>query len=287
MARSPGRDTLISLEYRSPLTGGPALATLGCLLEGLPIGARTRPRRETASSKRSTPCSAVSSDPATVPRSTTSCPAPSSRQSPTPTRSSPRKCPPSSSGRSPKTTPAASRSQRSPSWGSQPRDLRGTAEAAAALAAQRRATRPARPHPSPARAGPRRRRRRTSRLLRPSTDSRATLTGLPKAPERSAMCRADSHEPAPAIRTDKADLGYSLNRTCPAQRLALGKVRSGRVELTTSSDDVQLPRLVRLREYPRGGYRAPYLGSAATVRDASRGSREPPGAAMASISAPT
>ena len=69
---------------------------------------------------------------------------------------------------------------------------------------QRRATRPARPHPSPARAGPRRRRRRrTSRLLRPSTDSRATLTGLPKAPERSAMCRADSHEPAPAIRTDR------------------------------------------------------------------------------------
>jgi pimeloyl-ACP methyl ester carboxylesterase len=55
MARSPGRDTLISLEYRSPLTGGPALATLGCLLERLPVGARTRPRRETASSKRSTP----------------------------------------------------------------------------------------------------------------------------------------------------------------------------------------------------------------------------------------
>jgi len=38
------------LEYRSPLTGGPALATLGCLLQGLPAGARTRPRRETASS---------------------------------------------------------------------------------------------------------------------------------------------------------------------------------------------------------------------------------------------
>ena len=36
-----------------------------------------------------------------------------------------------------------------------------------------------------------------------------------------------------------------------------------------------------------GGYRAPYLGSAATVRDASRGSRESPGAAMASISAQT
>ena len=50
MARSPRRNTLTSLEYRSPLTGGPALATLGCLLEGLPSGARTRPRRETASS---------------------------------------------------------------------------------------------------------------------------------------------------------------------------------------------------------------------------------------------
>ena len=50
MARSPGRSTLTSLEYRNPLTGGPALATLGCLLEGLPAGARTRPRRETASS---------------------------------------------------------------------------------------------------------------------------------------------------------------------------------------------------------------------------------------------
>ena len=50
MARSPGRGTLTSLEYRSPLTGGPVLATLGCLLQGLPGGARTRPRRETASS---------------------------------------------------------------------------------------------------------------------------------------------------------------------------------------------------------------------------------------------
>jgi Cupin domain len=50
MARSPGRDTLTSLQYRNPLTGGPALATLGCLLQGLAAGARTRPRRETASS---------------------------------------------------------------------------------------------------------------------------------------------------------------------------------------------------------------------------------------------
>lgn len=50
MARSAGRDILSSLEYRNPLTGGPALATMGCLLEGLPAGAATRPRRETASS---------------------------------------------------------------------------------------------------------------------------------------------------------------------------------------------------------------------------------------------
>ncbi|HMD95098.1 MAG TPA: cupin domain-containing protein, partial [Trebonia sp.] len=50
MARSPGRGTRTSLEYRNPRTGGPALATLGCLLEGMPAGARTPPRRETASS---------------------------------------------------------------------------------------------------------------------------------------------------------------------------------------------------------------------------------------------
>ena len=50
MARSPGHDTLTGLEYRNPLTGGPALATLDCLLEGLPADARTRPHRETASS---------------------------------------------------------------------------------------------------------------------------------------------------------------------------------------------------------------------------------------------
>ena len=50
MARSLRGDALTSLEYRSPLTGGPALATLGCLLEGLTVGAQTRPRRETASS---------------------------------------------------------------------------------------------------------------------------------------------------------------------------------------------------------------------------------------------
>jgi gentisate 1,2-dioxygenase len=39
-----------SLEYRNPVTGGPALATLGCLLEGLPAGAATSQVRETASS---------------------------------------------------------------------------------------------------------------------------------------------------------------------------------------------------------------------------------------------
>jgi gentisate 1,2-dioxygenase len=49
MAQAPA-NTLTRLEYRNPVTGGPALATLGCLLEGLPAGARTRPRRETASS---------------------------------------------------------------------------------------------------------------------------------------------------------------------------------------------------------------------------------------------
>ncbi len=50
MARAPARDAITSLEYRNPVTGGPALATLGCLLEGLPARTRTRPRRETASS---------------------------------------------------------------------------------------------------------------------------------------------------------------------------------------------------------------------------------------------
>jgi len=50
MARASGHSPLTSLEYRNPLTGGPALATIACLLEGLPAGARTRPSRETASS---------------------------------------------------------------------------------------------------------------------------------------------------------------------------------------------------------------------------------------------
>jgi gentisate 1,2-dioxygenase len=49
MAQAPG-NPIARLEYRNPVTGGPALATLGCLLEGLAAGARTRPCRETASS---------------------------------------------------------------------------------------------------------------------------------------------------------------------------------------------------------------------------------------------
>jgi gentisate 1,2-dioxygenase len=48
MARADGSVT--SLEYRNPVTGGSVLATLGCLLEGLPAGARSRTARETASS---------------------------------------------------------------------------------------------------------------------------------------------------------------------------------------------------------------------------------------------
>src|SRR5258708_3943490 len=50
MARALEHSAVTSLEYRNPVTVGPALATLGCLLEGLPAGARTRPSRETASS---------------------------------------------------------------------------------------------------------------------------------------------------------------------------------------------------------------------------------------------
>jgi gentisate 1,2-dioxygenase len=50
MAQAPGNTALARLEYRNPVTGGPALATLSCLLEGLPAGARSRPCRETASS---------------------------------------------------------------------------------------------------------------------------------------------------------------------------------------------------------------------------------------------
>lgn len=50
MATAPGGTALTRLEYRNPVTGCPALATLGCLLEGLSAEGRTRPRRETASS---------------------------------------------------------------------------------------------------------------------------------------------------------------------------------------------------------------------------------------------
>ena len=40
----------VRLEYRNPLTGGPALATISCSLVGLAAGQRTRTSRETASS---------------------------------------------------------------------------------------------------------------------------------------------------------------------------------------------------------------------------------------------
>jgi gentisate 1,2-dioxygenase len=50
MARAPEHSPLTRLEYRNPVTGGPALATIACLLEGLPAGAWTRLCRETASS---------------------------------------------------------------------------------------------------------------------------------------------------------------------------------------------------------------------------------------------
>ena len=40
----------VRLEYRNPVTGGPALATIACSLLGLAAGERTRPTRETASS---------------------------------------------------------------------------------------------------------------------------------------------------------------------------------------------------------------------------------------------
>jgi gentisate 1,2-dioxygenase len=50
MARAPEHSPVTRLEYRNPVTGGPALATIACLLEGLPACARTRTSRETASS---------------------------------------------------------------------------------------------------------------------------------------------------------------------------------------------------------------------------------------------
>ncbi len=50
MARACEHSPLTRLEYRNPVTGGPALATLACLLEGMPAGTQTRPSRETASS---------------------------------------------------------------------------------------------------------------------------------------------------------------------------------------------------------------------------------------------
>jgi gentisate 1,2-dioxygenase len=49
MARNDGHDGAV-LEYRNPLTGGPALATIACSLQGLPAGGCTTMMRETASS---------------------------------------------------------------------------------------------------------------------------------------------------------------------------------------------------------------------------------------------
>ena len=107
---------------------------------------------------------------------------------------------------------------------SQPPDVRRTAQAAAALAAQRRATRPARPHPSPARAGPRRRGRRTRRLLRPPPDRRATLTRPPAWRQDELLRTAPTpHEPALAIRTERTDLSVIKVRarttTCHPDRV--------------------------------------------------------------------
>lgn len=48
MARSD--DGCAVLDYRNPLTGGPALATIACSLQGLPAGARTPATRTTSSS---------------------------------------------------------------------------------------------------------------------------------------------------------------------------------------------------------------------------------------------
>ena len=50
MARAGQHSPVTRLEYRNPVTGGPALATLACLLEGIPAGSQARPSRETASS---------------------------------------------------------------------------------------------------------------------------------------------------------------------------------------------------------------------------------------------
>jgi gentisate 1,2-dioxygenase len=50
MTRASRYRPVTGLEYRNPVTGGPALAALACLLEGMPAGAQTGPSRETASS---------------------------------------------------------------------------------------------------------------------------------------------------------------------------------------------------------------------------------------------
>jgi gentisate 1,2-dioxygenase len=50
MARATPHSPVTRLEYRNPVTGGPALATLGCLLEAVAASARSPLSRETASS---------------------------------------------------------------------------------------------------------------------------------------------------------------------------------------------------------------------------------------------
>jgi len=50
MARASQHSPVTGLEYRNPVTGGPALATLACLLEGMPADTQTLPSWETASS---------------------------------------------------------------------------------------------------------------------------------------------------------------------------------------------------------------------------------------------
>jgi gentisate 1,2-dioxygenase len=50
MARASQHSPATGLEYCDPVTGGPALATLACLLEGMPADTQTLPGWETASS---------------------------------------------------------------------------------------------------------------------------------------------------------------------------------------------------------------------------------------------
>jgi hypothetical protein len=51
--------------------------------------------------------------------------------------------------------------------------------------------------------------------------------------------------PLEELLADYRRVGYSFDRTCPAQRFALGASNLADLNPTTSSDDVQLPKLVR------------------------------------------